>query len=76
MLICPPVAVAVAVSTGAELGSQLLTLELNPNINFIVGDNGSGKSSVLSAIQVALGARSKATGQGQNFSNMVKYGAK
>ena len=56
--------------------TQVLDLELNPNINFIVGDNGSGKSSILSAIQIALGSKGKSTGQGTKFSNFVKYGAK
>lgn len=32
--------------------SQHLAIDLNPNINFITGDNGSGKSSILIGIQV------------------------
>ena len=34
-----------------------VTVELNPRLNFITGDNGSGKSSILTAIRLALGMR-------------------
>ena len=56
--------------------SQKLDLDLNPNINFILGDNGSGKSSILSAIQIALGSNGKSTGQGNAFKKFVRYNAK
>jgi structural maintenance of chromosomes protein 6 len=38
-----------------------LKIELGPRINFIVGENGSGKSAVLTALTLALGASAKKT---------------
>lgn len=32
----------------------LFTLDLNPNLNILVGDNEAGKSSILEAINLAL----------------------
>jgi len=49
-------------------------LILSQNINFVVGDNGSGKSSILSGIAMALGGKIKATGQGKNNADVVRFG--
>ena len=35
--------------------------EWHPNLNFIIGENGSGKSAVLSGILIGLGARANTT---------------
>ena len=51
-------------------------LDLNENINFIVGQNGSGKSSVLSAIILALGGSSAFTDRGRGQKNLIKDGHK
>eukprot|EP00835_Amoeboradix_gromovi_P000347 NODE_12_length_45166_cov_0.552511.p2 type:complete len:1104 gc:universal NODE_12_length_45166_cov_0.552511:30976-27665(-) len=51
-------------------------LDLNQNINFIVGQNGSGKSSVLSAIIIALGGTSAFSDRGRNLRNLIKDGHK
>jgi len=40
-----------------------LTLDLCPNVNFINGSNGSGKSAILAAIQICLGAQARRTGR-------------
>ena len=42
------------------------TTEFIPEINFIGGENGTGKSSVLTAIAFGLGARAEETGRGSN----------
>lgn len=41
-----------------------LEIILNPNVNFIVGRNGSGKSAILTALTVGLGARANVTSRG------------
>lgn len=45
---------------------NLKTLELHPNVTFIVGENGSGKSTLLEAIAIAYGFN--AEGGSKNFS--------
>lgn len=45
-----------------------LEINLNRNVNFIVGRNGSGKSAILSALVVGLGSRASATSRGNNLS--------
>lgn len=44
---------------------NLKTLELHPNVTFIVGENGSGKSTLLEAIAIAYGFN--AEGGSKNF---------
>ena len=41
-----------------------LKLDLNSRITFIKGQNGSGKSAVLTAVMVGLGARAATTNRG------------
>ena len=38
-----------------------LEVTLDPNLNFIVGRNGSGKSAVMTALTVGLGGRARDT---------------
>lgn len=45
-----------------------------PLINFITGANGSGKSAILTALQVCLGTKAKSTNRAANLSSMVKTG--
>ncbi|MCK5538304.1 MAG: AAA family ATPase [Bacteroidales bacterium] len=37
-------------------GYKILNLDLHPNFNLIIGDNGSGKTALLEGITVAMGA--------------------
>ncbi|KAI0399107.1 P-loop containing nucleoside triphosphate hydrolase protein [Xylaria palmicola] len=51
-----------------------LHVELGPLLNFIVGENGSGKSAVLTAITLCLGGKASATNRGGSLKSFVKEG--
>ncbi|KAJ0182787.1 hypothetical protein K1T71_002156 [Dendrolimus kikuchii] len=52
-----------------------LEINLNRNVNFIVGRNGSGKSAILTALVVGLGSRASVTNRGSNLHSFIKKGA-
>ncbi|KAJ3517006.1 hypothetical protein NLJ89_g773 [Agrocybe chaxingu] len=49
-----------------------LTFEFGPQLNFIVGHNGSGKSAVLAGIAIGLGGRAAVTGRGTGVKSMIQ----
>ena len=51
---------------------ESLVMELQPDINVIVGANGAGKSSILDAIAIALYQVIAANGAGGNDSALVR----
>ncbi|CAH3182366.1 unnamed protein product, partial [Porites evermanni] len=51
-----------------------LHVPLGPNVNFIIGRNGSGKSAIMTGIVVALGGRATQTSRGLSLKNFVKKG--
>lgn len=51
-----------------------LECELGPLLNFIVGENGSGKSAILTAITLCLGAKASSTNRGGSLKNFIKQG--
>ncbi|KAN0038923.1 hypothetical protein ACTA71_001115 [Dictyostelium dimigraforme] len=51
---------------------QHFKLEFCSNVNFIAGENGSGKSAVLIALIVCLGAKAGFTNRGSKLSDLVK----
>ncbi|KAG1706210.1 Structural maintenance of chromosomes protein 6 [Nymphon striatum] len=51
-----------------------LSFKLSPNINFIIGRNGSGKSAVLAAVIVGLGGKAMLTNRGSSIKNFIKNG--
>ncbi|KAK0186629.1 P-loop containing nucleoside triphosphate hydrolase protein [Armillaria mellea] len=53
---------------------RYLSFNFGPQINFIIGHNGSGKSAVLSAITVALGGRVNSTGRGNGLKSFIREG--
>ncbi|KZF18881.1 DNA repair protein Rad18 [Xylona heveae TC161] len=51
-----------------------LHVSLGPLINFIIGHNGSGKSAVLTALTLCLGAKATSTNRGQSLKSFIKEG--
>ena len=49
-----------------------LRVDLCRNVNFIHGQNGSGKSAVLAAIQICLGAGARRTNRARNLKDLVR----
>jgi len=47
---------------------------LGPNVNFVSGENGSGKSAILTGLLVALGVSAKTTRRSDRLDEMVKHG--
>ncbi|XP_063170876.1 structural maintenance of chromosomes protein 6 [Candoia aspera] len=54
--------------------SMLGPFKFGPNVNFIVGNNGSGKSAVLTALIVGLGGKATVTNRGSSSKVFVKDG--
>lgn len=52
-----------------------LTVDLCRNVNFIHGQNGSGKSAILAAIQICLGAGARRTHRARNLKDLVRKDA-
>lgn len=44
-----------------------MEIKLNERVNFIIGRNGSGKSALLTALTVGLGAKATTTNRGANM---------
>lgn len=53
---------------------KYLKVDLGPKINFVIGHNGSGKSAILTAITLCLGANASATNRGKSVSSFIKEG--
>ncbi|XP_029281710.1 structural maintenance of chromosomes protein 6 [Cottoperca gobio] len=54
--------------------SHLGPFTFGSNVNFVVGNNGSGKSAVLTALIVSLGGNAHATNRGLSLKGFVKEG--
>ncbi|SAM00180.1 hypothetical protein [Absidia glauca] len=54
---------------------KYLKMDFGPKINFVIGHNGSGKSAILTALIVALGAKATSTNRGKNLSSLIREGA-
>jgi chromosome segregation ATPase len=51
------------------------TVDFGRHVNFITGQNGSGKSAIVAALQLCLGATARSTGRGSNMGALVREGA-
>ncbi|KAJ3128495.1 Structural maintenance of chromosomes protein 6, partial [Nowakowskiella sp. JEL0407] len=51
-----------------------LEVDLKPDINFIIGHNGSGKSAILTALTVCLGGKATFTNRGNALKALIKEG--
>uniref|UniRef100_A0A803LMC1 RecF/RecN/SMC N-terminal domain-containing protein n=1 Tax=Chenopodium quinoa TaxID=63459 RepID=A0A803LMC1_CHEQI len=51
-----------------------LEIEFGDFVNFITGQNGSGKSAILTALCVAFGSRAKATNRASTLKDFIKTG--
>lgn len=49
-------------------------VQFGPHVNFIVGNNGSGKSAILTALIVGLGGKATVTNRGVSLKDFVKTG--
>lgn len=49
-------------------------VELNKNINVLVGLNGSGKSAILTALAIGLGSKATSTSRSTSLKDLVKQG--
>lgn len=56
------------------MNHRKLTVNLCKNVNFIHGQNGSGKSAILAALQICLGARANVTHRGSSLESLVRHG--
>ncbi|KUF85948.1 ABC transporter SMC family [Phytophthora nicotianae] len=50
-----------------------LRVTLSPHINFITGENGSGKSAIIAAIQICFGATARTTHRGKNIKAFIGH---
>lgn len=50
----------------------MLEVPLGPNVNFIIGRNGSGKSAIMTALVVGLGGKATTTNRGNSLKGFIK----
>lgn len=51
-----------------------LTIDFGPRMNFITGKNGSGKSTILTALTTCLGGKASSTNRGSSVKSLIKEG--
>jgi hypothetical protein len=53
-----------------------LKVDLKPDVNFITGRNGSGKSAIFSGLALVFGSKASKTGRGDNAASFIRSGCK
>ncbi|KAK9370828.1 P-loop containing nucleoside triphosphate hydrolase protein [Lipomyces kononenkoae] len=53
---------------------KFLKIDFGPQINFVIGHNGSGKSAILTAITICLGAKASVTNRASSLKSLIKEG--
>lgn len=66
---------AYEIADARQCSHTLVDVKFGPQLNFLVGHNGSGKSAILSGIMMALGAAGRATGRAKANKSFVKDGS-
>ena len=56
------------------MNQEKFAINLTPRVNFITGKNGAGKSAILTAIVVALGASARDTHRAKKMSDFIRRG--
>lgn len=56
------------------MSHECFEYSLGPNVNIINGANGSGKSAIVAALQIGLGARANATERGSKIEDHIMHG--
>ncbi|XP_024535853.1 structural maintenance of chromosomes protein 6A-like [Selaginella moellendorffii] len=53
-----------------------LSIDLGDNVNFLTGQNGSGKSAILAALCIAFGSKARGTQRFSSWKDFIKIGSK
>ncbi len=56
------------------MSHQCFEYKLGPNVNVVNGANGSGKSAIVAALQIGLGAKANATERGSKIEDHIMHG--
>ena len=70
--ICTPLSSQLTNFFNRDHSHRKLTVDLCRNVNFIHGQNGSGKSAILAAIQICLGAGARRTNRARSLKELVR----
>lgn len=50
------------------------SIDFGPQVNFVIGRNGSGKSAIMAALMLGFGGRASNTSRGQSVAGFIKKG--
>ncbi|KAJ1920322.1 Structural maintenance of chromosomes protein 6 [Mycoemilia scoparia] len=71
----PDIGVIESVEIHDFMCHKSLEVSLCPRLNFITGQNGSGKSAILTALTIALGGKASSTNRSTNLRGFIREGA-